>query len=74
MNFAGFDLNLLRVLDALLQEESTVREGERAGLSQPAPLIAGIWHRRSDANPAHVWMRARIAEILRPLDEGEEPL
>lgn len=36
MNFAAFDLNLLRVLDALLQEESTVRAGRRVGLSQPA--------------------------------------
>lgn len=36
MNISGFDLNLLRVLDALLQEGSTVRAGERVGLSQPA--------------------------------------
>ncbi len=36
MNFATFDLNLLRVLDALLREGSTVRAGARIGLSQPA--------------------------------------
>lgn len=36
MNLAAFDLNLLRVLDALLREQSTVRAGERIGLSQPA--------------------------------------
>ena len=36
MNFASLDLNLLRVLDALLKEGSTVRAGERIGLSQPA--------------------------------------
>lgn len=36
MNFATFDLNLLRVLEALFQEGSTVRAGERLGLSQPA--------------------------------------
>lgn len=36
MNLYAFDLNLLRVLDALLLEGSTVRAGERIGLSQPA--------------------------------------
>ena len=35
-NLNGFDLNLLRVLDALLREKSTVRAAERIGLSQPA--------------------------------------
>lgn len=36
VNFATFDLNLLRVLDALLRDGSTVRAGERLGLSQSA--------------------------------------
>jgi DNA-binding transcriptional LysR family regulator len=40
MNLAAFDLNLLRVLDALLQEGSTVRAGQRIGLSQPAVSAA----------------------------------
>ncbi|MEL6296674.1 MAG: LysR family transcriptional regulator [Pseudomonadota bacterium] len=35
-NLSSFDLNLLRVLDALVIEQSTVRAGERLGLSQPA--------------------------------------
>lgn len=35
-NLSSFDLNLLRVLDALLIEHSTVRAGARLGLSQPA--------------------------------------
>lgn len=35
-NLYSFDLNLLRVLDALLIEHSTVKAGERLGLSQPA--------------------------------------
>jgi DNA-binding transcriptional LysR family regulator len=35
-NLSIFDLNLLRVLDALLREHSTVKAGERLGLSQPA--------------------------------------
>ncbi|GHF57394.1 LysR family transcriptional regulator [Seohaeicola zhoushanensis] len=40
MNLSGFDLNLLRVLDALLAEGSTVRAGTRIGLSQPAVSAA----------------------------------
>ncbi|KPB02446.1 LysR family transcriptional regulator [Ahrensia marina] len=36
MNFATFDLNLLRVLDALLSEGSTVKAGERLAMSQSA--------------------------------------
>lgn len=36
MDFGAFDLNLLRVLDALLQEGSTVKAGERLNISQPA--------------------------------------
>ncbi len=40
MNMASFDLNLLRVLDALLREGSTVAAGRRVGLSQPAVSAA----------------------------------
>lgn len=40
MNLKSFDLNLLRVLDALLEEGSTVRAGQRIGLSQPAVSAA----------------------------------
>ncbi|CDX24203.1 putative transcriptional regulator protein, LysR family [Mesorhizobium sp. ORS 3324] len=36
MNLPAFDLNLLRVFDAMMLELSTVRAGERVGLSQPA--------------------------------------
>lgn len=36
MNLLSFDLNLLRALDALLRDQSTVKAGERIGLSQPA--------------------------------------
>ena len=39
-NLARFDLNLLRVLDALLSEGSTVAAGRRLGLSQPAVSAA----------------------------------
>ena len=40
MDLAKFDLNLMRVLDALLREGSTVRAGQRIGLSQPAVSAA----------------------------------
>ncbi|MGV0909752.1 LysR family transcriptional regulator [Martelella sp. FOR1707] len=36
MNFRNLDLNLLRVLDALLDEPNTTRAGTAIGLSQPA--------------------------------------
>jgi DNA-binding transcriptional LysR family regulator len=36
MNIAALDLNLLVALDALLQEESVSRGGQKIGLSQPA--------------------------------------
>jgi DNA-binding transcriptional LysR family regulator len=36
VNFAALDLNLLRVFNAMMIERSTVRAGERVGLSQPA--------------------------------------
>lgn len=36
MNFATFDLNLLRVLDAVFREGSTVKAAQRLGLSQSA--------------------------------------
>ncbi len=39
-NINAFDLNLLRVLDALLRERSTVQAGKRVGLSQPAVSAA----------------------------------
>lgn len=40
MNLASFDLNLLKVLDALLIEGSTTRAATRVGLSQPAVSAA----------------------------------
>src|SRR6201984_460139 len=36
MNWAAFDLNLLIVFDAVMQERSVTRAGSRIGLSQPA--------------------------------------
>lgn len=40
MNIASIDLNLLRIFDALMQERSVTRAGERVGLSQPAVSAA----------------------------------
>lgn len=40
MNFKNLDLNLLRVLDALLDTRSTTTAGQRIGLSQPAVSAA----------------------------------
>lgn len=39
-NLSAFDMNLLRVLDALLREGSTTRAADRVGLSQPAVSAA----------------------------------
>src|SRR3982074_1637000 len=36
MNLGAFDLNLLIVFDAVMQERSVTRAGNRIGLSQPA--------------------------------------
>ena len=36
MNWGAFDLNLLIVFDAVMQEHSVTRAGQRIGLSQPA--------------------------------------
>lgn len=51
MNFASVDLNLLRVFDAMMFEQSTVRAGERVGLSQPAvsSAIGRLRHITGDA-------------------------
>ena len=40
MNLSAFDMNLLKVLDALLIEGSTTRAATRVGLSQPAVSAA----------------------------------
>ena len=40
MNLNALDLNLIRVFDALMQERSVTRAGERIGLSQPAVSAA----------------------------------
>lgn len=50
MNFATFDLNLMRVLDAVLRDGSTVAAGQRLGLSQSAvsSALARLRHALGD--------------------------
>lgn len=64
MNLSGFDLNLLRVLDALLRENSTVRAGVRIGLSQPAVSAALSRLRNALGDPLFV----RRGQGLEPTD------
>ena len=70
MNWHALDLNLLRVLDAMLAEANTTRAGERIGLSQPA-VSAGLGRlRRSLGDPLFVregnrLVPTRYAEGLR---------
>lgn len=81
MNLSTFDLNLLRVLDALLTEGSTVRAGERIGLSQPAVSAALGRLRAALGDPLFVrrgagleptYFAASIAPEVRALLEGIE--
>ncbi|SMX50113.1 LysR family transcriptional regulator [Maliponia aquimaris] len=70
MNFATFDLNLLRVLDALFRDGSTVKAGARLGLSQPAVSGAQGRLRHALCDPLFVRQGNRLvptshAETLR---------
>ena len=51
MNFAAFDLNLLRVFDAMMGERSTTRVAGKVGLSQPAvsAALTRLRHATGDA-------------------------
>jgi DNA-binding transcriptional LysR family regulator len=66
---------------ALLPRQLAETMAPRLGLSiyeAPMPvkpaLICMIWHRRATTNPAHRWMRSKIAGILMPLNKGEAEL
>lgn len=60
MNLSSFDLNLLRVLNALLIEQSTVRAGQRLGLSQSAVSAALGRLRAAMGDPLFVRQGQRI--------------
>ena len=64
MNFRTFDLNLLRVLDALLVTGSTVGAAERIGLSQPA-VSASLQRLRGALNDP---LFVRQGQRLEPTD------
>ncbi len=66
MNFQTLDLNLLRILDALLHEGSTVRAARRLGLSQPAVSAALGRLRLALDDPLFV----RQGQSLTPTDFG----
>lgn len=81
VNLASFDLNLLRVLDALLRDGSTVAAGRRLGLSQPA-VSAGLgrlraalgdelFFRRGQGLEATAFARALEAPLREALDAIE---
>lgn len=55
VNFATFDLNLLRVLDALFREGSTVKAGERLAMSQSA--VSGALSRLRHALDDRLFVR-----------------
>jgi DNA-binding transcriptional LysR family regulator len=83
-NLATFDLNLLRVLDALLHEGSTVRAGTRLGLSQPAVSAAlgrlrgalgdELFFRRGQGLEATHYARSLEAPLRETLDRIENLL
>jgi DNA-binding transcriptional LysR family regulator len=64
MNLQSFDLNLLKVLDALLRDASTTKAGERIGLSQPAVSAALARLRAAFGDPLLV----RDGQALRPTE------
>lgn len=63
-NLQSFDLNLLKVLDALLRDGSTTRAGQRIGLSQPAVSAALGRLRAAFGDPLLV----RDGQALRPTE------
>jgi DNA-binding transcriptional LysR family regulator len=84
MNLSTFDLNLLRVLDALLREHSTLRAGQRLALSQPAVSSAlgrlrhalgdDLFVREGQRLVPTEYARGLEAPIRRILDELEATL
>jgi len=83
MNISTFDLNLLRVLDALLRERNVSRAAERLALSQPAlsnalrrlrellddPLLVRVG-RVMQPTPRALALEAPIRAALRQIEES----
>jgi DNA-binding transcriptional LysR family regulator len=84
VNIQPFNLNLLKVLDALLSEGSTIGAAQRIGLSQPAVSSALARLRRDLADPLFVRRGPRLeptdfalslaASVRRIIEETERLL
>ncbi len=76
MNFETFDLNLLTVFDAVVQERSLTRAGRRIGLSQPAMshALSRLRHMLEDElfvrTPDGMEPTPRAVEIAQPLRQA----
>ncbi len=72
MNFSAFDLNLLRVFDALMRERSATRAGEQIGLSQPA--VSAALQRLRDLLNDKLFVRQGNEMIPTPRAESMAPV
>ncbi|MBV8524305.1 MAG: LysR family transcriptional regulator [Acetobacteraceae bacterium] len=76
MNWGGFDLNLLTVFDAVMQERNLTRAGQRLGLTQPAVshALARLRHLMKDElfvrGPEGMVPTARAQQIAGPVHEA----
>jgi len=71
MNFAAFDLNLLRIFNALMRERSATRAGEQVGLSQPA--VSAALNRLRDLLDDKLFVRHGNEMIPTPRAESLAP-
>jgi DNA-binding transcriptional LysR family regulator len=76
MNWGGFDLNLLTIFDAIMQDRNLTRAGQRLGLSQPAVSHALTRLRRLMKDdlfvrgPEGMVPTARAEQIAQPVHEA----
>ena len=76
VNPGAIDLNLLRVLDAIMQERSLTRAGRKLGLSQPAAshALARLRHMLGDElfirTPEGMQPTPRAERIAQPIREA----
>lgn len=72
MNLAQLDLNLLRALDALLEERSVTRAARRLGLSQPA--VSNALSRLRDALGDPILVRSGSRMVTTPRAAEIQPM
>ena len=76
LNMGALDLNLLKVLDAIIQERNLTRAGQRLGLSQPAVshALARLRYMLGDElfvrNPEGMQPTPRAEQIAQPVREA----